>query len=1377
MVLRKLFSLDSTLNGRGPVLFAWQKEGTYLAVAGASRRVIIVDRQGKTVHQIALPGQTPPIAIEWDCNGEVLAVLQDKGSSVLLFNMHTKKQDNIDSGIKDLTVMAWSKVGPQLAVANAKGALLIYNKDSLKKIPIMGKHSKKITGIIWNNRNLLATIGEDKQLTISDAEGTTLDQIALKVEPTSVCFTDIKAEDRAGDVENTVALNMNGKTILLYHAQKKEPPIELTFPTKYGNIVSHKFYGDGYVLVGFSSGYVLIVSTHPSELGNEVSSYKVHRDALQDVTYCPSLRKGATVGDNCVRVLDMDDNQMSDQKSEKYELDNEFGALHRVQWTSDGQILTAASKNGNLYAFLTRIPVLSDARGTQVLYLSSLREVSIKEFQNDAEIARIPLDMEPAFVALGINTAAIGMNNQVSYYRFVPGQVGVQGVVQIGNRVYGAIVDKVCLNHEFAAVLLEGKIVLQPLDERSSKVQMTLPEKDTSKVTSMALTPNFLLFSTAAGNISVYSLVDQQLIVEYRHNVGVKSIFPSAQGTRVAFIDNAGNGHVLNPTTEVTTSIEGFASSTQKLLWDPADFGTIIGVDGNNFTTYVYSPNSRHGSTCEAVRSLELPDRPNLTSRPYGFNPVLVWRGNVTCQMPTGSLAIVPLMTHVNVYSNGRNDKTAFFNNLQLNRLNEAFGNATTPEDFEQLAQRALFVLNIDLAIRIYRQLARPTLVMCLEKIRHVQEKNLLLGHVSVICRQYNDAQNFFTRSSRPILALEMRRDMMQWDPALQLAERMAPDQVPIISKEYAQQLEFRAEYSAALEMFQRGHMEIPRTHLQNGDLATVQHEAIAHNEACQAGVARCMMRLGNIRGGMQIAGNSKNATLCMDCARILESMKQFEDAAALYERAEQYEKAATIYIKETKQLKKAAALLPKIQSRNIVAMYAKAKEATDSNYAEAEAAYAQAEDWDNVVRIKVEHLNDLNGAYKIVRRTKSVDAAAVVAKMCRKKGENGAAVEFLILARKTPEAFELAQSTNTMTNFEEALLQQVKLKDGIAPPSHRDDFALIAKYYDDKMKFDLAGDFYHVAGNFTMALTKFLQAGSEEYIEKAINVVGKARSDSLTHKLIDFLMGETDGEPKDPRYIFKLYMALNNYEKAAKTAVLIAVKEQELGDYRTAHSGLVDTCLVLNEKGVRIPNDLRRTLMLLHSYIIVKHLVKPLDDHDNATRMLLRVARNIQKFPKHIAAILTSCVLECIKADFKASAYEYSCILIQNEAHRNEINEKHRKKIEAIVRKRGKEELVDPPEAACPCVFCSASVRETDLECGACKNTLPFCIVTGKAMVRDDWSSCPNCKFPARFTPFLKLLRVQPQCPMCNAAVDPLRITKDPNPMSGDNGEMGSLF
>ena len=81
--------------------------------------------------------------------------------------------------------------------------------------------------------------------------------------------------------------------------------------------------------------------------------------------------------------------------------------------------------------------------------------------------------------------------------------------------------------------------------------------------------------------------------------------------------------------------------------------------------------------------------------------------------------------------------------------------------------------------------------------------------------------------------------------------------------------------------------------------------------------------------------------------------------------------------------------------------------------------------------------------------------------------------------------------------------------------------------------------------------------AADSEALNLAIEVVGSSGQGHLSRQLIDYLMGETDGIPKDAKYLFRLYMARNQYKEAAKTAIIIAREEQAQGNYRNAHDVL----------------------------------------------------------------------------------------------------------------------------------------------------------------------------------------------------------------------------
>ena len=65
----------------------------------------------------------------------------------------------------------------------------------------------------------------------------------------------------------------------------------------------------------------------------------------------------------------------------------------------------------------------------------------------------------------------------------------------------------------------------------------------------------------------------------------------------------------------------------------------------------------------------------------------------------------------------------------------------------------------------------------------------------------------------------------------------------------------------------------------------------------------------------------------------------------------------------------------------------------------------------------------------------------------------------------------------------------------------------------------------------------------------------------------------------------------------------------QEEGNYRLAHAKLFHTVQQREGLGFRPPQELLRSLRLVHSYTLVKSLVA-IGDHATAARMLVRVAK-----------------------------------------------------------------------------------------------------------------------------------------------------------------------
>ncbi|XP_036274352.1 WD repeat-containing protein 19 isoform X1 [Pipistrellus kuhlii] len=1318
--MKRVFSLLEKNWLGAPIQFTWQKSsGNYLAVTGADHIVKIFDRHGQKRSEINLSGNC--VAMDWDKDGDILAVVAEKSSCIYLWDANTNKTSQLDSGMRDqMSFLLWSKIGSFLAVGTVKGNLLIYNRQTSRKIPILGKHTKRITCGCWSKENLLALGGEDKIITVSNQEGDTIRQSQLKAEPGNMQFSTMRSDDRTSTIESTISVVLGKKTLFLFNLNEPYNSVDLEFKQTYGNIVCYSWYGDGYIMVGFSYGIFVVISTHIREIGLEIFQAHDYKDNLNSIAISQTLNKAATCGDNCIKIHDLA--ELKDMYA-IINLDDEIKGLSNLSWTDDGQLLALSTQRGSLHVFLTKLPILGDACSTRIAYLTSLLEVTVANPVEGELPITVSVDVEPNFVAVGLYHLAVGMNNRAWFY-----VLGENGVKKLKDVEYLGTVASVCLHSDYAAALFEGKVQLhliesELLDTQEERETRLFPAVDDKcRILCHALTGDFLIYGTDTGVIQYFYIENWQFVNDYRHPVSVKKIFPDPNGTTLVFIDEKCDGFVYCPVNDATYEIPDFSPTIKGVLWEnwPLDKGVFIAYDDDKAYTYVFHRNTIQGSRVVLADG---------TKVPFSHKPLLLYNGELTCQTQSGQINNVYLDTHSflnNLKDVGPSElRQMLTQTLVLKRFSDAWELCVILKDHDawnELGRECLHHMDVEFAIRVYRAIGDVGMVMSLEQIKGIEDNNLLAGHLAMFTNDFNLAQDLYLASSCPIAALEMRRDLQHWDSALQLAKRLAPDQIPLISKEYAIQLEFTGDYVNALAHYEKG----------------ITGENKEHDELCLAGVAQMSIRMGDIRRGVNQALKHPSRVLKRDCGAILENMKQYSEAAQLYEKGLYYDKAASVYIRY-KNWAKVGELLPHVSSPKIYLQYAKAKEA-DGRYKEAVVAYENAKQWNSVIRIYLDHLNNPEKAVSIVRETQSLDGAKMVARFFLQLGDYGSAIQFLVMSKCNNEAFTLAQQHNKMEIYADIIGSE---------NTTNEDYQSIALYFEGEKRHFQAGKFFLLSGQYSRALKHFLKCPSSENnaaIEMAIETVGQAKDELLTSQLIDHLMGESDGMPKDAKYLFRLYMALKQYREAARTAIIIAREEQSAGNYRNAHDLLFSMYAELKSQKIKIPSEMATNLMILHSYVLVKIHVKK-GDHMKGARLLIRVAKNISKFPSHVVPILTSTVIECHRAGLKNSAFRFAAMLMRPE-HRNKIDAKYKKKIEAMVRRPDTSEA---EEVTTPCPFCKCLLPECELLCPGCKNNIPYCIATGRHMLRDDWTVCPHCEFPALYSEFKIMLSTESTCPMCS--------------------------
>ncbi|XP_062264138.1 WD repeat-containing protein 19-like [Platichthys flesus] len=1332
--MKKVFSLADKAWAGSNLLYKWQKTvGNFIAVAGKDNSVKIFDRNGHKWTELNLPGRC--VGMDWDKDGDILAVIAAKSRSIFLWDATVNKSSKMNSGMRDqMSLILWSKTRPMFAVGTVKGNLLIYNQQTSCKIPVLGKHSKKITCGCWSAQNLLALGSEDNTLSISNHKGDTIRRTTLCGEPNEIDFSVMKTDERSSPGESTVSVSVGKKILMLFNVNDPDKGVELTFQRRYGNIVSYHWYGDGNILIGFSNGYTVVISTHLREIGKELYPAHNHKDSLNSVAISSSLNKAASCGDNSIMIHDL-----SELKDNINVVRFDYGTkgLDNLSWTDDGQLLAISTEKGTLHGFLTTLPILGDSFGTRLAYLTSPLEVTVSNQVKGETPVAIEVDIEPTFIAVGPYHMAVGMNKRAWFYALVENEPGFK---KLKHFEYSGTIASMCLNSNYAAALFEGKVQLHMIkgkDHEEKKQMKLFPYDDRNgRILCHALTADYMYYGTDSGNVVCVLVEDLRTVSSYSHSVGVRKLFPDRTGTRLVFIDDKNNGFLLSPKNIKDPCIElpNFSPTITGVLWDNwhADSGVFVAYDNDKVYTYALHETTIYGPRVVLVGS---------TTLLFSQKPLLLYNGVLTCQTASGKTSEVALSTHSFLkHSTKCTDSPPEFSKqltqaLMLKRFHEAWDlckSAGSDADWTELGKTCLLHMEVDLAIQVYSNSGNTDMVLSLQGIQGTVNVNLLAGHLAKVLEDYNQAQKLYLSSNCPVAALEMRRDLLQWESALMLAKRLAKDQIPFISKEYAVHLELIGDYENALAHYKRG--------------MTRNKKFQEHDEECQAGIARMSIRMGDIKKGALQAIRHPSSVLKKACGAILESMKKFPEAAQLYEKGQYYDKAASLYIR-CKNWSKVGDLLPQVSSPKIHLQYAKAKEA-DGKYEDAARAYESAKDWDNVIRVLLDHLNNPEDAVRIVMETPTIDRVKMVARFFLRLNDESSAIHFMVLCKYKDEAFQLAAQRGKMEVF----------VDFIGSEATQEDYQSIAFYFEGGRKHLQAGKFFQKCGHYSRALGHFLKCSNTDdnlAVEMAIETVRQAKDSSLTNQLIDYLMGESDGMPKDARYLFRLYMVLQRHKEAARTAIIFAREEQCAGHYCNAHNVLFSMYTELRAQKAKIPKDMTTDLMIYHSYKLAK-LHSDRGEHLKAGHMLLRVSNYISRFPKHVVTILTEAVIECHRSGLRDSAYKLAAMLMRPE-YRNEIDKKYQRLIEWLVRRPDK----DLEEEMTPCPFCGCKLPQNELQCYSCKNNVPYCIATGRHMLKEDWSECPHCEFPALYSEFTRLLEKEGVCPMCSDTVRVKQLKK----------------
>lgn len=228
----------------------------------------------------------------------------------------------------------------------------------------------------------------------------------------------------------------------------------------------------------------------------------------------------------------------------------------------------------------------------------------------------------------------------------------------------------------------------------------------------------------------------------------------------LVFVDDKSDGWIFNPVNSNLIKIPDMPATIQGIVWETfePEKWVFVAYNGEFLYTYIYAKYTVDGPNCLLISKMR---------QPYSSIPLLLFKGVIVFLDASGKIVQMKLDSHTHDQSiNGLSQHDLIEKmkmNYNLKRFDEAYVYATRITNRNELLEfgkSALYHLEIEHAIRIYRLASSPDMVFTLNSIKHIEERNLLCGHILVLLSKFDQAQASFLSSTTPVEALNVKMNL-----------------------------------------------------------------------------------------------------------------------------------------------------------------------------------------------------------------------------------------------------------------------------------------------------------------------------------------------------------------------------------------------------------------------------------------------------------------------------------------------------------------------------------------------------------------------------------------------------------------------------------------